>query len=954
MSNLSNLKNKTDKELINLDIALTKKNPMFLVSSKSLYIKTKAGELLPLSMNSTQRKLFNYILKARKEKKPLRILLLKYRQGGISTLIEALIYAFTSQQENRNSLIMADQNDKAEHLFEMSKLYQEKLEEIKPYLPPNLKKSNAKALEFEEIHSQILIETARNIDAARAFTYQYVHLCLSPNNVVLVNDNRMKKISEVVKGDKVTTHLGRRAIVQDITKTRTIDVCQDKKLISIKTSGAHCYPIICTPKHKIFVRTKRSTNTNKFGRGEWKEADEIKKGDMLGIPFRRSFLKKEKILTLPSTPKKKVDKKIKCDFDMGYVFGVYLAEGSIGFNKGNPASMQLAMGQGEEHILKMVGEILKPYISSYSIKPRKHSRTVCGYYYGSNFAKFIFNILGKKDTKHISNGLYYYPKDFLRGLLKGYIDGDGYTDDKNNYITITSIRSQMLLQIRELLIALRIGYSSLDFKAKAYRYGRNCKDTWILRIHGATYQKLVSFINNIKIKTTNRQDWRLGRYHCWVKVDEIKNVEQSEYVYDLMLSHKDHSFTLANGVAVHNSESAFFPDLKGVLDALNQTVPDLWDTMVVLETTANGMNEFYTQWMRAVQGKTDWIPLFFGWNEMEEYSRPLQDGQLYPINGINFDADTSAQKFRDEEIEIQKEFNLTQEQLNWRRFCIINKCQGDILRFRIEYPITWQEAFTLSGDMFFDRKGLDKQVESKPIDIGEIFYEDNKYQWRSIPTGRIRLYEKPSSMEQYVVALDASEALGSDEAAGVVLNKRLNKLSASFNGQYSPEELIELGKCLGNYYNNAMIAPENKNYGYMVCQGLFACYGNIYKRIVTRKGAKEPTEELGWNTNSVTRPQMLAQMDEEIKNHSTDLVDKILTNECRTFISKKNKEGKVVKVEAQNGCQDGLVICRAIAGMVRHQYPYTYSSTEKKNKQRMRYNEIIKHKKAGLQYKGKS
>ena len=75
---------------------------------------------------------------------------------------------------------------------------------------------------------------------------------------------------------------------------------------------------------------------------------------------------------------------------------------------------------------------------------------------------------------------------------------------------------------------------------------------------------------------------------------------------------------------------------------------------------------------------------------------------------------------------------------------------------------------------------------------------------------------------------------------------------------------------------------------------------------------------MGWNTNTVSRPQMLAQMNEEIKNKTTELISKELIDECKVFIVDPDTK----KPQAQKNYQDGLVICRAIAGMVRQQYPY--------------------------------
>ena len=538
-------------QLTDADIDLNEKtaieqSPLKLVSLPYLFIRTKLGGLIRLTLNTTQKKILARILELRQQGKRVRIWLLKYRQGGVSTLIEAIIYALTSQQENRNSLIIADEKEHANNLFEISKLYQEKLEKTDPHLTPPLKKSNEKKLEFEKTHSQIIIASAENTEAAKSHTFHYVHL----------------------------------------------------------------------------------------------------------------------------------------------------------------------------------------------------------------------------------------------------------------------------------------------------------------------------------------------------------------------------------------SECAYFRDLKTVMNDLNQTVPDHADTIIIGETTANGMDEFYRQWIRAIKGETDWLPLFMPWFEMAEYSMPLQNGQLYPLDGVLFDSDTSQQQYLDEELRLKREFNLTDEQLSWKRWALVNKCSGSLDVFRTEYPATWQEAFAMSGSMFFDRRGLAKQISKRPVTIGELFYEGVKWNFRDMPSGRIEVFERPVEGEQYIIAADASEALGSDEAAIVVVNNRLNTTAAIVAGQYPPEDIAQICIALGNWYNTALVVPENKGYGYMVCQLVSRNYGNIYRRMVTKTGEDIPTEELGYNTNAATRPEYLAQLAEEIRFNATQLFSKKLIDECQTFIIKKDKEGNVKKVEAQEGCQDGLVICRAIAAVVRRQYPY--------------------------------
>ena len=362
------------------------------------------------------------------------------------------------------------------------------------------------------------------------------------------------------------------------------------------------------------------------------------------------------------------------------------------------------------------------------------------------------------------------------------------------------------------------------------------------------------------------------------------------------------------------------------------------------------MNDFYKEWMRAIEGKTDWLPIFMAWFLMEEYRMPLLNGQLYPLKGIKFDADSSEVAFEKEEKELQEEFSLDDEQINWRRWAIVNKCQGDVLTFHTEYPSVWQEAFSLSGGMFFDRRGLQRQQVLEPKAIGEIFNQDMKWDFRALEHGRVEIFEYPEKDEQYIVTADASEGIGVDEASALVLNKRSNATVAVVSGQYTPEELAHMAIGLGNYYNMAIIAPENKGYGYMVGQLVNKKYGNVYRRVRTAKGKDEPTEEIGYNTNSVTRPQYLAQLNEEIKNSSTTLRSKKVIDQCNTFVIKKDKQGNVTKVEAQAGCQDGLVICRSIAGMVRQQYPYVNRDKGTSGKRRSRVRAIKEGKNAGLRF----
>ena len=61
----------------------------------------------------------------------------------------------------------------------------------------------------------------------------------------------------------------------------------------------------------------------------------------------------------------------------------------------------------------------------------------------------------------------------------------------------------------------------------------------------------------------------------------------------------------------------------------------------------------------------------------------------------------------DYEKELIKRYQLSYEQLLWRRWTLKNKCQNDIKIFRQEYPSTPEEAFVTTGRPYLDHDKLD-------------------------------------------------------------------------------------------------------------------------------------------------------------------------------------------------------------------------------------------------------
>jgi hypothetical protein len=102
----------------------------------------------------------------------------------------------------------------------------------------------------------------------------------------------------------------------------------------------------------------------------------------------------------------------------------------------------------------------------------------------------------------------------------------------------------------------------------------------------------------------------------------------------------------------HGSEVAFWPHAETHAAGVLQAVPDVAGTEVILESTANGVGNFFHQkWRDAERGIGDFIAVFVPWYWQEEYRKE-------PPADFAMDA---------EEREYADTYALSDEQMAWRR-----------------------------------------------------------------------------------------------------------------------------------------------------------------------------------------------------------------------------------------------------------------------------------------------
>lgn len=148
-----------------------------------LKIRTKTGELVSLKLNEPQRRLYEVIAKRYKAGKPVRVIILKARQMGFSTLTEGIVFWATATRENTDSMIIAHKDEATANLFRMSKLF---YEQLPAPIKPMLQASNAQELNFDKpsrdrserkgLKSRIRCATAGGSGQGRSYTLRNVHM----------------------------------------------------------------------------------------------------------------------------------------------------------------------------------------------------------------------------------------------------------------------------------------------------------------------------------------------------------------------------------------------------------------------------------------------------------------------------------------------------------------------------------------------------------------------------------------------------------------------------------------------------------------------------------------------------------------------------------------------------------------------------------------------------------
>lgn len=158
----------------------------------------------------------------------------------------------------------------------------------------------------------------------------------------------------------------------------------------------------------------------------------------------------------------------------------------------------------------------------------------------------------------------------------------------------------------------------------------------------------------------------------------------------------------------HGSEVAFWTNTDEIQTGILQSIPDLPETEIILESTANGMaNMFYDLVVEAEAGNNDYEVIFIPWYWQREYRRDTPADGNWELTAE--EAEYAALYSQDP----YQKIPLDREQIYWMR-AKISEFRGNKWKFYQEYPAYLQQAFQTSGNSLISSESV---IRARKLDI---------------------------------------------------------------------------------------------------------------------------------------------------------------------------------------------------------------------------------------------
>ena len=157
----------------------------------------------------------------------------------------------------------------------------------------------------------------------------------------------------------------------------------------------------------------------------------------------------------------------------------------------------------------------------------------------------------------------------------------------------------------------------------------------------------------------------------------------------------------------------------------------------------------------------------------------------------------------------------------------------------------------------------------------------------------LTVWKEPERWSGYALGVDTAEGLGHGDYSCVqVVDVKEGEQVAVWHGRIPPDELARAVYNIGIWYGNALCCVESNNHGLTTITQLRQLgYPNLFRRRSLNNESNRMSQEFGWKTTRTSKPLMIDDLAQALKNSELILYDEYTVQELRTFT--RNERGSM-------------------------------------------------------------
>ena len=387
---------------------------------------------------------------------------------------------------------------------------------------------------------------------------------------------------------------------------------------------------------------------------------------------------------------------------------------------------------------------------------------------------------------------------------------------------------------------------------------------------------------------------------------------------------------------LHLSECGIWKTTQGkspedLAQSLRSTVPEVPLSLIVMESTAKGVgNFFHNEWLAAISKRSGYKPVFVAWWEIERYQRTVTDMEKFVF-----------WMQKNDYAMFLWNLGATLEGINW--YFHFKKAENyDDWRMASEYPSTHQESFQSTGHRVYPQGYVQKaRATCKPPEWrGDVFADAMRgkdalknVELKEGITGLLSIWNWPEEektvSDRYAVIVDIGGTTNESDNSVIKVFDRYGmidggvpEVAAVWEGHLDPDLIAWKAAQIGWLYNKCLVVVEvNSLVGKIentegthhltILDEIVDFYPELYMRTDPDKVREGLPAKYGFHTNKSTKSLVINRHKAAVRDEEIIEYDKRTCDEMDTFEVKPN--GSLGAVE---GCRDDHVITTAIGAWI--------------------------------------